>query len=495
MRVYTLNYLKQLKKEIIMKKMLNWLLVATLIGSATAFTACSKNDDDDKNKKTEETQKTDANSNRTAFQQHIKGNLKNIVQNLNFSSWEVANTLNRSFNVNVLSNPAFNATLHNILQQQVQAGIQPAGEAMAAKGFVYQSTVDLSQLHYRFTLKDDKSGFDMTPAECFELQHTADGITSKLVIDFSGDSKKMVSTRLSKPEQGLGVILLVPAKMTYSIKTNALTGAETEVFKGELNNTITTAGELMDITKDEWNISGSLASSIPATSKTKADQLQVKFNFAKDPATKEFINQFTFVHNGLKLIDIDALNSHQGNLIAMLKELRTAIGADQSLDDLFDASLLQMLISSIMGNSVDKLKVTLADDLVADIKISDVGKAAAVLSLEKAAHRNYAGQADIEAFTQQLNQLISASLECKGVNQQIPMTLKTTLFGVDYVSMPSLKFADEADYVPLTDLLDREGMTYVVNFVDHAFAPASQSLITIRQLLTVLRTFLATEAE
>lgn len=464
--------------------MLGLLLMA--VTSATMFTACD-NDDNNGNdgKKT-------ATSDRTVFQQHVKANLKAVAENLNFGSWEVANTLNQNFNVNVLNNPAFDQTLHQILQQQIQAGVQPASEAVTALGYQYQSIVDLSQLHYRFTLKADKSGFDMAPAEYFELMHTTDGVTSKLSIDMSGDSKKMLSRRLTQPDKSLAVILLVPAKIEFAISTTALTGSETEVFKGVLNNDIRTASELMDITKDDWNVSGSLSSAIPATT-AKADQMQVTFNLAKDPTTKKFTNKFSFVHNGRNMVDIDAVNTHQGNLIALLAQLPALIETGQAQDDMMDTSLLSMLLATVMGNSVDQLKLTLAEDLVGDIKISDVGQAAAVLAKAKAARRNYASQADIDVYTQQLNKIVSGSLECKGLNQQIPMTLQTTALGVDYVAMPSLKFADENTFVPLTDLLDKEGIAYTLNIVDHSIAPARETIVTVRQLLVVLRKLLGTE--
>ena len=53
------------------------------------------------------------------------------------------------------------------------------------------------------------------------------------------------------------------------------------------------------------------------------------------------------------------------------------------------------------------------------------------------ARRNYADQATIEEYTKQLNELVSAKMTCKGVNQVIPMKLQTEKFGVDYWAMPA----------------------------------------------------------
>lgn len=464
------------------------IIAMSCFAMASTFTLTACGDDKDDNPTREETKVT----NRTVFQQHVKGNLKMLASNMNFGSLSAASTVNQNFNKNVLANPAFKQTLHAILQQQIQTGAKPATiEAVKAAGFQYQSIVDLSQLHYRFTLKEDKSGFDMAPAEHFELVHTADGATNKLSIDMSGDSKMMLSRILSKPEKSLAVIMLIPAKIEFAISTTALTGTETEIFKGELNNDIQTAGELMNILQDDWNIKGSLTSKIPATASAKADQMELTINLDKDPTTKKFVNQFAFTHNGMKMVEIDAINTHQGNLMALLLQMLTS--AAQGQESTSDDSLLSLLLSTVVGNSVDQLKLTIANDLTADIRISDVGKAAAVLAQSKAAHRNYASKETVDGFTQQLNQLVSGSLECKGVNQQIPMTLQTTAFGADYVSMPAFKFADEDAYVPFSELVDMEGMTYAINIIDHTMAPARQSIITVRQLLTILPTLLAVD--
>ena len=64
----------------------------------------------------------------------------------------------------------------------------------------------------------------------------------------------------------------------------------------------------------------------------------------------------------------------------------------------------------------------------------------------------------IEGYAMQLNELVSAKLTCKGVNQVVPMKLQTEKFGVDYWAMPSFNFADEKGYVPFTQLLDKESV-------------------------------------
>ena len=105
----------------------------------------------------------------------------------------------------------------------------------------------------------------------------------------------------------------------------------------------------------------------------------------------------------------------------------------------------------------------------------------------KEARRNYADQQTIDQYTQQLNQLMSAKITCKGLGQEIPMRLVTEKFGVDYVTMPAFNFSDENGYVSLVDLLDAESMKYAINIVDHSAEPLQQSVIVARQLLQFLQ--------
>ena len=72
--------------------------------------------------------------------------------------------------------------------------------------------------------------------------------------------------------------------------------------------------------------------------------------------------------------------------------------------------------------------LTLNDDLTSDISISDCGKAIQLQREMAHARRNYADQATIEEYTKQLNELMSAKMTCKGVNQEIPMKLQTEKF-------------------------------------------------------------------
>ena len=75
----------------------------------------------------------------------------------------------------------------------------------------------------------------------------------------------------------------------------------------------------------------------------------------------------------------------------------------------------------------------------------------------------------------------------KNPGKEIPMKLATTQIGIDYWAVPALKFADETDYVPLTEVLDQKSVEYGLNIVDHAVDPAKDAIIVARQLMQAVQ--------
>ena len=151
--------------------------------------------------------------------------------------------------------------------------------------------------------------------------------------------------------------------------------------------------------------------------------------------------------------------------------------------------ILDVLVALMSGGKLEGT-ITLNDDLTTEISISDCGKAMQLQHEMAHARRNYADQATIEEYTKQLNELVSAKMTCKGVNQEIPMKMQTEKFGVDYWAMPAFNFADEKGYVSIIDLLDKESVEYGINIIDHAAEPMAGAIVTVRQLLQFVQTFL-----
>ena len=445
-----------------MRKIMNWVLAATFICGASVFTSCTANDAND-NPSQEQAKKD-----RKEFIQHTRENLKEVAENLNFSSWRIANRINQIFNTTVLNNPEFEKAIIPLFTQKIRESVKPVeeGSELAAMGYKLYATVDLTEFNYRFTMKENGSGFDVEEADDFEM-----------IINTVAKEAKQIAKRLGNEETA--VVFLVPSDFVFSIATNLPEGWN-EDFKGVFKNNVTMSGEseFMNPKTDAICITGVLTSGIEEIpgGKIPADATELFFDIDNDPVGNETGMKFSFGHNDKSMIELEATGKY----------------TDKEIDfSQFTASgrILDVLTALMSGGKLEAI-LTLNDDLTTTISISDCGKTMQLQHEMAHARRSYADQATIEGYTQQLNELVSAKLTCKGVNQVIPMRLQTEKFGVDYWAMPAFNFADENGYVPFTQLLDKESVEYAINIVDHAAEPMAGSIVTVRQLMQFVQTFM-----
>ena len=459
-----------------MNKVLSWAFAAALICGASVFTSCSESSDNPAPENAK---------NRKEFIKHTRENLKYLAENLNFRSWDLTNKINQEFNTTVLNNPEFEKAIIPLFIQKVREGIQPVeeGSELAAMGYKQYATIDLTEFNYRFTMKEDGSGFDVEEADDFEMIiNTVDtkATKHKLTLRASGDTYKQLAKRLGDEETA--VVILVPSDFAFTLATN-VDGKWIEGYKGAFTNTVTMSGEseYMNPKTDAIGITGVLTTGVPVSpdGQRAADATDLYFDIANDPVANEASMKFSFGHNDKSMIELEA----------------TANYTDKEID-LTDFSqfttsgkILDVLVALMSGGKLEG-SLTLNDDLTTAISISDCGKAMQLQHEMAHARRNYADQATIEEYTKQLNELMSAKMTCKGVNQVIPMKLQTEKFGVDYWAMPAFNFADEKGYVSIIDLLDKESVEYAINIVDHAAEPMAGAIVTVRQLLQFVQTFI-----
>ena len=459
----------------------NWVLAATLICGASVFTSCTEGSDNPAPENAK---------NRKEFIKHTRENLKDLAENLNFSSWDLANKLNQEFNTTVLNNPEFEKAIIPLFTQKIREGIQPVeeGSELAEMGYKQVATIDMTDFNYRFTMKEDGSGFDVEEADDFEMiinviiPSTKEVILGgyKLTLKASGDTYKQIAKRLGDEETA--VVILVPSDFAFSIAAKSPTGWN-EGFKGVFTNAFQMSGEseFINPKTDVIGITGVLTTGLPGSpdGKHAADATDLFFDIANNPVANESSMKFSFGHNDKSMVELEATSKY--------------IDKEIDLTDFsqFTTSgrILDVLVALMSGGSLEG-SLTLNDDLTSEISINDCGKAMQLQREMAHARRNYADQATIEEYTKQLNELMSAKMTCKGVNQVIPMKLQTEKFGVDYWAMPAFNFADEKGYVSIIDLLDKESIEYGINIIDHAAEPMAGAIVTVRQLLQFVQTFI-----
>ena len=472
-----------------MRKIMNWVLAAILICGASVFAACSSNED---SPSPAEQSKKD----RKEFITHCRNNLKYMAEHMNFGSWEAANNLNMRLNEDVLNNPTFEKAVTPLFLQKIKESAKPVeeGSELAELGYKMYSTIDLTDFNYRFTMNDDNTGFIVEPAENFEMiinsnnpitQQMEKGIF-KLLLKAGGQSYKMLVTRMSTED--MAVVVLVPEDFVFAI-SDKLSGSWRDIFTGTFKNQMKTNDPSKIIVKqnDGYTVGGTLTSNIPAVAAINkpADATTLKFLIDSDRKAKKGTAMVAFEQNGQKMVELN-LKVSSDEQVGLYNLDLTKLSSGASIID---------LLSAIWNTRrLDEGKIVLLDDLETTVSISNMAKAVQLNGQMASARRNYADQQTINGYADQLNELISATMTCKGVEQTIPMRIVTTKIGVDWWAVPGLNFADENGYVAITDMLDKESVEYGFNIVDHAVGPMAQSVITVRQLIQFVQSFIIPRA-
>ena len=486
-----------------MKKIMHWVLAATFcICGASVFTSCS-NDNSDNSGSIEQAKKD-----RKEFVAHTRATLKDLAENLNFTSWNAANTLNQYFNQYVLNNPGFEKAVLATFMQKTQQSIKPVeeGSELAEMGYYSYGTVDLTDFNYRFTMNANNDGFDVEPADDFEVVLNGwNPVTKQLEAGLyrltlkSGGSTTYKFEHAMSQQPGMALVVLIPSEFQFSI-ADRLSGQWHDGFSGSFKNQVSVADghEYAQLDRDTWTVTGTIASDFPGVTAlgAKADQTTLDFSVVSDlghdpkwEALDQTTLDFSVVSDKVNNKGYVALSWSQNGrkmLDLALKESGDGTGGIYRLDlsqFTSSASILDVIAPILTTRNLNEAKLTLLDDLTTTLSISNMAKALEVAREGAAARRAYADQATIDQYTQQLNQLVSAKITCKDVNQEIPMRLVTTKLGVDWWTMPAFNFADENGYVAFTELLDPESVQYGINIINHAAEPMQQSAIVVRQLL------------
>ena len=463
-----------------MRKIMNWGLAATLVCGASVFTSCSSDNSD--NAGSIEQAKKD----RKEFVAHTRATLKDLAENLNFSSWNAANTLNQYFNQYVLNNPGFEKAVLATFMQKTQQSIKPVeeGSELAEMGYYSYGTVDLTDFNYRFTMNANNDGFDVEAADDFEVILNAWNPTTqqveaglyRLTLKSGGSTTYKFEHAMSQ-QPGMALVVLIPSEFQFSI-ADRLSGQWHDGFSGSFKNQVSVADghEYAQLDRDTWTVAGTITSDFAGVTAlgAKADQTTLDFSVVSDKVNNKGDVALSWSQNGRKMLDL------------ALKESGDGTGGIYRLDlsqFTSSASILDVIGAIMTSRTLDEGKLTLLDDLTTTVSISDMQEALQVAREAATARRNYADQKTIDQYTQKLNELVKCEMTCKGVNQEISMRLMTTKFGVDWWTMPAFNFADEQGYVSLVDLLDSQSVAYGINIIDHAAAPMQQSIIVVRQLL------------
>ena len=464
-----------------MNKMFQWVMAATFICGASVFTACSSDKDDAPTEQPAQEQ-TEAEKNRDKFIEHTRALVKDLAENLNFTSWETANNYNLYFNQYVLNNPEFEGAILTTFLSEMMGTAKSVeeGSELAEKGYESYVTVDLTNFNYRFTMNADNTGFSVEPGEDFEVllngynpktQQLEQGLY-KVIWKTSGTTMTRI---LPMPNvEGVAMVIVMGSEFQFALSSK-ISGSWNDDFTGVMHYQVpegATDGS-KGFTADAVIKSNILA----GTMGDKSDQMQLELSISSDRVNGHASGQACWTQNGRKMLELS------------VKESGAYMGGISSIDRsqfASSASIFTMIASILSTRSIDEAKLTLLDDVTATFSISNLLQLLQVESEYRTVGRNYADKETIDEYTKKMNELVKAEIYCKGTDQTLPMRLATTPVGIDYWSIYEVKFSED-EYVSLLAMLDRKTFAYVLNIIDHSVDHMQQSVIVGRQLLEFIQ--------
>ena len=459
-----------------MKKMMTWVLAATLTCGTSVFTACSNKD----NAIIEEPEVDLAKQNRETFVEHTRAMTKDLAENLNFTSWQAANAYNTYFNLYVLNNPEFEKSILNAVIQDVllSAKAVEEGSELAKMGFQAYTTIDLTNFNHRFIMNDDNTGFNEEPgSDGFEvLLNGHNPMTNQLekgVYKVTMKAGGPTMTRiLPMPNmEGTAMVIIMGSEFQFALSSK-ISGVWNDDFSGIMHYQVPEGAT--DGSKG-YSADAVICSNILAgTVNDQSDNTKFELYITSDRVNGYATGQASWTQNGRKMMELS------------VKESGTNMGSISNLDmSQFDSasSIFEVIAAILSTRSIDEAKLTLLDDLTTTFSIQNLGKILEIENKYRTDGRNYADEATIEAYTKELNDMVKAEIYCKGLSQKIPMCLVTAPVGIDYWAVYGFQFSKQEGYVSLVDLLDRKTVGYMLNIMDHSVDYMQQSVIVGRQLV------------
>lgn len=476
--------------EVKTMKNLHYILTAGLICGTAMFTACS---DDSSSPASEKDQVSE---NHAAFVENTRAQMKVLAEDINLSSWEYANSFNTHLNEFVLLNEDFEQSIVvtaalSILQSLTD--VEKDSE-LDKLGYEQYFTIDFSQFKYQFTMKEDVSGFDVKPADNFSMiisgynteTHKVEKEMFKVSLDVDGVAGKARVTKTDFNLNKMAIVVNVPKNVSFDLSTK-VNDKWSPLFTGKFTNTVksTEGSEFLDNLNSTFDIEGEIKSSVPntaANSKTETDNTTIKFKASQDAKKNQGSLDFTYVHNDKEILSVSGVLTNDNGEV--------------DLDNFTTSnSIIDIISTMLIGDKIDDLKITILDDMIINIKVSDCEEFVKVHRASKDARRNYADEETVKQYVDAMNKVMTMTIESKATKQKMDIKFEAAKFGVDYITMPTIKFADADNYVSMLEVLDPETMILALNIVDKISAPLSESILTVRQLIQYFRGLTGTYEE
>ena len=451
---------------------------------------------------------TTALSDRTALMDHVRSVAKGMAeQGGNFGARKVISMLCQELAEVIVNNAQF---FKGIRDASVEAALKSAkdveqGSELQQMGYAKYIEWGIDKLNGRFTFKSEGAP-EVAVADQIEIIFpvTLEGeepLNCKTTIKGTGNTVKMVFPVLS--DRTTALVLLLPESIV--IEAGRLNG---ETFAKDFDVILScafdsnAASSYVSFLKNRWSLTGVQHAFLKPTDKYPIhDENGITIGLGFDPVTTgQMTSSFSFDQNNVPVFDwkgsvtIPMLPTLITSIRAMIAAMQQSGSSSINVKDLISGlsgggasgSIVDLLLPLLTGSTIDNMETWMMGDLGFKVKVTDIPKLQQLLMQMREARYQRKGEAAMNELVQQLNTVIEGTVSCKALSQELPFKMVTKKFGVNYIPSPAVKFADEQDYVPMSELTDKETAEYVVNAISGNVPQVVSNARTMVSIFTTL---------
>lgn len=444
-----------------MKKIINWVLFATLFLGLTIQTSCSSDHDGDS--VNEEVQKE-----RDELLTHIEDDAQVMDENLDFELLDLTTQVQAQLLDLMGKAPRFSGNLKKVVSAlAVQKAFQnirqvESGSELASMGYLAYIPVDIMAFGVR-VIFDEKGNYNMTPTEGLEFifPATVEGYGQtlyKIALKNDGNWYEAVMPAKFNGVRGLACVNRFPEKLNLRM-TGLFNDEEVTLLTGMVNIVLEKeqGSQYVSFQANNFQISAQLNSALKGNQYgLPNDDSAISFTFGTSSPSKDGQEQMnllcSFSQKGLNLLNAEAL--------VALAEQKSFI--DRLSEDIFTSSdwkstnAFTHLTTAFSGCSAD-VTMKFLDDLTLSGTIEDSEQFFQALgNVAQNKEESQVSAEEFNSFVQNLNESCHFTLTCPQITQQVPLQLMAQQEDTRNILLPALQFADSPNFFPLHELVTEE---------------------------------------
>ena len=407
-----------------MKRIINWVLFASLFLGLTMQMSCSSNDDDDPINE-------EARKERDELITHVENDVRILDENLDFQLFDMMTQIQSQLLTYIGKDPHFSTNLKKVCALlAVRNAIQNArpvesGSELAAMGYQAYIPVDIMSFGVR-VIFDENGKYTMRPAEGLEFVFpaTVEGYGQtlyKIALRNEGEWYESVSPAKMNGATGMACVNRIPRKMSLRM-TGLFNDEEVTLCNGVISTMLEKTPESQYVTTD--SSAGTLLNILTSFTQKGMEMLN-------GVAVVTLPEQKAFIDNIIDNINTSSSTWQDADAYAHLGTIFKEGRADIVLKFIDDLTL-----SGSIENSEQFFK--------------------ALNNLSKNKEVGKVSSEEYDSYVKELNEASYFSLACPTNAKPLPQKLQAQQKDAQYILTPAVQFPDKQEYVPLNTLVTDE---------------------------------------